>query len=178
MTTTSSFLIKGVKLLRAKKNKPEKLALVYTETKHTSDGKSHHERNEECDGPVHQDLKDALAGLAVHLALLTDYLSENKAKDKELISAFNVTGYSLSGEDHDQVIITGYKNTKRGTAVILNNPLFRMGLADKDSYMLIGHLENQIALCNEETTKYITGEKRGPQVQNVLDFDGDGKEDE
>lgn len=170
--------IKGVKLVKAKKKQPEKLGLVYVETKETKEGKSHHYRDEECDAPPHQDLKTALSGLCVHLALLTDYVTEKNARNKESIEPFHVTGYSLSGEDDDNVIITGYRNTKRGTAVILNSPLFKMQESDDNPYMLIKHLESQIDLCNNEVLLYLIEGKRAPDMQTEMAFPDNGQEED
>lgn len=104
--TMADIIIKKVKLLK----QGEKLEIDYQET-----GDMQSTVSKTCENAVHPDLKNAVSALAVHLALLTDYITEKRARDKEELEKFVVTGYSIgSKEDDEGVVITGYRKTRSG----------------------------------------------------------------
>lgn len=160
--------IKKVKLLK----EGEKLELEYQET-----GEMDATNDKICLTPVHKDLKDAVSGLAVHLAILTDYIPEKKAKDTEEIEKFVCTGYSIGGkEDQEGVTITGYRKTKRGGTVTLNTPFLRFEQSDESQYMLIGDIESKIETIEGEVRQYLFEGKRAPEQQTAMAFPDNGVE--
>jgi len=153
--------IKKVKLIKS----GEKLEVAYQET---GDIKSDVDKT--CENPCHLDLKNAVAGLAVHLALLTDYINIKRAGDKEEIDKFVVTGYSIGGkEDEEGIVITGYRKTPSGKTVTLNTPFLRLE-QDDDGYFLISDLTSKIDSIKQEVFLYLDGKKDLTGAQTAMEF--------
>lgn len=130
----------------------------------------------ECENPVHEDFKNAVQGLAVHLAILTDFLPIKKSGDAGAIAMFTVTGYSVKGEDGNRgFVITGYLSTKRGGTVILNSPFTRFEEDEATVYSLVGDVESKISSIEEESKQYLFKGKQAPKKQLSLDMPGDEK---
>lgn len=127
--------------------------------------------NEEHKDPAHKDLADAFAGLRVHAALISEYLKSKQVKDisnpdPELISPFNVTGYTLVGGDEDPgVILTATKVLSTGKVLMFNTPTEKLQPADKSAgYEFHEQLEKAIDRCNTEMKAYLDG-KHAPDNQ-------------
>lgn len=143
---------------------------------------------EEHSAAVHVDLKSAMLQLAIHFAILADYIKPSQVKaikvpdeemgvdvdelsyDPELIKGFNVTGYSLGGDEEDRgIIITGHKLKSNGKAIIINTPFTRFIEAEESMYQFIDHLEYKISKVEAEVQLYLQG-KVAPEPQASFDF--------
>jgi hypothetical protein len=88
------------------------------------DNKKPFKCDEEHPSPVHVDFKAAMKGLAIHFAILTDYVKPKQVKDinkydVDLIAGFEVTSYSIKGDSEDKgITLTGYKRKDNGKCVI------------------------------------------------------------
>jgi hypothetical protein len=154
--------IRQVKLIKS----GEKMEISYSES-----GDLNATNDKICKDPVHPDLRIAMSGLAVHLGILTDYLVEKQASDKDLIEKFVVTGYSIGGkEDQEGYNITGYRKTRRGKAVTLNSPFELFEQNPESQYILIGDLMSRIEAINKEVLLYLFEGKRGVDLQASLEF--------
>ena len=152
--------IKKVKLIKG----GEKLEVAYKET-----GELKATNDKVCDEAVHADLAKSVNGLAVHLAILTDYISEKQSSDKELIDKFVVTGYSIGGkEDEEGVTITGYRKTKSGQTVTLNSPFTRFEQKEESQYILMGELQSSLDKVESEVLAYLFEGKKSDDPQGSL----------
>lgn len=124
-----------------------------------------------CNDPVHEDLSNAMNKLAVHLAILTDYIEAKNSHKHETIDKFTVTGYSIGGaEGEEGFTITGHRSTKRGGTVILNTPFTRFEEAEEARYILIGDVQDKIASIETEVIAYLKDGKKKPKEQLELDL--------
>lgn len=132
--------------------------------------------NEDHKATVHQDLKNAYVGLAIHFAILSDYVTVKMVKnisnyDSDLIEPFTVSGIHRGGaEDEEYVILTGHKLTASGKAVIINTPMLKLNSEDEEKgYKYMDHLLERIEHCEKEVKAYLAG-KHAPEPQTSLDF--------
>lgn len=171
MANETKIKLRSVKLLKSKKNEPEHLEVAHTEifadNSHATGGK-------EYDRPPHPDLKNALSNLRVHLAILTDYITEKQAKSEEAISRFSVTGFSIS-DNGDGFVIKGYMTGRYGV-VPINTPFIRYEAPEKNGYILLDDAVDKLDILEGEVMKYLSGEKRGGQ--QTLDLPENNKEKE
>lgn len=120
--------------------------------------------------PPHQDLKNALSGLRVHLGVLTDLIPEKRAGDQEEIEKFKINGYSITGdEDSTGFVLKGQRIGKRGNTTI-NTPNVRFEQSSENEYLLMGDLEDKIAVIEDEVRKYLFEGKKQPDAQTSMDF--------
>lgn len=126
--------------------------------------------------PVHPDCRAAFKALAIHLALLCDYISTKQIKEIDKYDPvhsekFNVTGVSIGGgEGEEGVVLTGHKITAKGKAVILNSPFTRFEEADDTAYRYVDDLRAKVDAVINEAKAYMDG-KRGEDPQGKLEFE-------
>src|SRR5574343_158534 len=83
-------------------------------------------REEEFDDSPHPDLRKAYAQLNAHAALLAEFIEAPERLgliEAEQLEKFNVTGFSISGEDRDHVTMTGQKTLSSGKVLTFNTPV-------------------------------------------------------
>lgn len=126
--------------------------------------------------PMHDDLKQAFKNLAIHLAIMTGYVSSKQVKDietpkEELTEKFFVTSYSIGGTDEDQgVVISGHHKLPNGKAVILNIPFERFNVKEESRYVFMDDLQERLDRVEVELKAFFDGSKRGQEQQQKLDF--------
>ena len=108
--------------------------ISYSEQRNSKSKPSKHEV--ECKDTPHPDLKKAFAGLAIHAALLGEFVAIAQVKDikqvdPELIKDYNASGFSISGNDQDLVILTAQKTLRSGKAMNFNTPLQDLPMSRK-----------------------------------------------
>jgi hypothetical protein len=122
----------------------------------------------ECKNPVHPDLSKAVQSLAVHLAILCDFIEPKQSKDEDEIEKFTVTGYAIGGKEGEEgVTITGMRKTKSGQKYSINSPFTRFEASDEARYILMGDLTSKIDAIEEEVKKYLfEGKMQQPSLFN------------
>lgn len=119
----------------------------------------------------HPDLIRATNALAVHLAIMTEYIPEKNAHKSDLLERFIVTGYSIGGKEGEEgLVITGYRKLKSGKTVTLNTAFTRFEEDDKTRYILMSELEDRLKEIEKEVILYMTKAKKGEDPQSSLDF--------
>jgi len=139
--------------------------------------------SEDHKAPVHIDLKSRFKSLSPHLGLLCDYLSTRQIKDinnydPELVESFIVTGISIGGgDDNDGIILSGYKLTKSGRAIILNTPFTLIEEVEETRYRYMDSLMEKVKELIKEVELYLGG-KRGEEPQGTLDFPPEAEDED
>lgn len=132
--------------------------------------------SEEHKAPVHTDLKNAFLGVAIHFAILSDYVKVKQVKDirdydSDLIEGFNVSTIHRGGaEDEEYIILTGSKITATGRAVTINTPILKIEEEGDKGYKYIEQLIERVAHVESEVKEYLSG-KHAPDPQGELNFD-------
>lgn len=127
----------------------------------------------------HPDLIRATKALAIHLAIITEYIPEKNAHKSDQLDRFIITGYSIGGKEGEEgVVITGYRKTKSGKTVTLNTPFMRFEEDDKTRYILMSELEERLAEIEKEVILYMTKAKKGEDPQASLEFPEDDSTEE
>lgn len=158
--------IKAVKLLKD----GEKVEISYKEI--LAD-KSHSTTSKECDTPPHPDFKQSVESLRLHLAILTDYITEKEVKKNQgELENFVASGYSVGGNEDDGIgyTIKGYRKTIRGGTVTLNTPFTKAEAGDEFKYSLMEQLEKAIAAIEAEVIEYLFNGKRASEPQQKLEL--------
>ncbi len=126
--------------------------------------------------PVHQELKDAFAGLDKHLALLCGMhdMPETKkalaALGVEEVGLFTARGYTIVGAgDSEGVTMSGLFAGPFG-AVNLNTPIQKWSTSD---FKYSAELSQAVLLCSAEVYAYLFEGKRAPDKQVEIQFPGD-----
>jgi hypothetical protein len=151
---------------------------LFLEVEYSEDLPGHSKKDTKlsCTVPVHDDLKASFQKLHKHLAILCDEVLTPKKKDFEAaeFEGFDVRGFSIGGSDENEgITITGSKEGKYGP-VNLNTPFTKWESTD---YPFTKELGNDIQAALHEVEEYLFNEKRAPEVQMSMDFEGDNKED-
>lgn len=118
---------------------------------------------------THKDLKKAFQCLAIHAALIGEYVSHLSVKninkpDPDLVKDFIVFGFSIV---EDGVILYARKTLKMGEAMSFNTPVIKLEDKSEDAYPFTKNLAICIDACKDELTKYLDG-KFAPDPQIVL----------
>lgn len=131
--------------------------------------------------PAHPDLKNAFAGFAVHMAVLSDYIGTKQIRDiknfdRELIESFTVRSISLGGKvDEEGIVITGFKRTRRDKTQQLNTPFERLEEISETRYKFMDDVEEKLKVLLSEVEQYMAGTKVGAEAQQQIEFpEGDG----
>jgi hypothetical protein len=147
MSDEQNIKILAVKLLKG--GEKMELSLKESGTIQSDDSKN-------CKNPVHPDLAKAVQALAVHLAILTDYLDQKDSGNTEALEKFTVTGYSIGGkEDEEGIVITGMRKTKRGKSLSINSPFERIDLSPEARYILMDDLMQKVDKIETEVMAYL-----------------------
>jgi hypothetical protein len=121
-----------------------------------------------CENPVHPDLSNAVQSLAVHLAILCDFIEPKQSKDTDELEKFTVTGYSIGGKEGEEgVTITGMRKTKTGQKFSINSPFTRFEASEEARYLLMNDLQSKIDTIEGEVKKYLFD---GKQLQQSIEF--------
>lgn len=125
---------------------------------------------------IHRDLKGALDGLAVHLAVMVGFVSPVDIPtishpDKTKVEKFFVKGYSIGGDEGEGtrgVIISGRKILSNGMAHNYNTPFYRFEQAPESRYTFMDDLIARLTDIETEIMSYLDGSKRGEPVQQEI----------
>lgn len=133
----------------------------------------------ECTNPVHPDLSKAVQALAVHLAILCDFIEPKQSSDTDEIEKFTVTGYSIGGKEGEEgVIITGMRKTKSGQKYSINSPFTRFDATEESRYILMNDLQSKLDTIEAEVREYLfNGKMQQPSLFNG-NSEGNGDEKE
>lgn len=128
--------------------------------------------------PVHKDLTQSFQNLAIHLALLTGYVSVKTVKNietpkAELTEGFHVNGISVKTGDDPGVVISGHRILENGKAVILNTPFTRFEEGEESAYKFTDDLVNRIERAELEVNAYVDGSKLGDDPQLAMTFENE-----
>jgi hypothetical protein len=140
-------------------------------------GRKERKTTHEDQTPVHKDLSQSFQNLAIHLAILTGYVSVKQVKNietpkEELSEGFHVNGISVKSGDDPGVVISGHRILDNGKAVILNTPFTRFDEGEESAYKFQDDLQDKIERAEVEINGYLEGEKLGDDPQLAL-FDAD-----
>lgn len=162
----------------------------------SENGKNPGESEKFAQNRCHPDLIKGMQGLAVHLAVLTEYILPKKSKDADEVSKFVVTGFRIrSSKSGEELVITGFRKIKRGRPSIINgfckidpdsddayellpDVLLKLNgeQIDDDAYPTEAELANRKKGLLEEVLLYMSGEKTGEPVQTEMEYPEDNAE--
>lgn len=134
------------------------------------------------DTPVHKDLTQSFQNLAIHLVILTGFVSTKQVKNietpkPELIEGVHVNGISVKSGDDPGVVISGHRiHPDSGKAVILNTPFTRLNEGDETAYKFVEDLQEKLDRAVKETSAYEDGTKLGDDPQLTMFDDNEAKE--
>lgn len=117
--------------------------------------------------PVHKKLKTALQKLAVHAAILADYIDISKCKkvsdiDAELFATFNVTSVHFKyGKKGDSVQINATCKTFREKAFNFTTPIEYLDSDSESAYEFADDLLKIRENIFQRIDSYMSGEERG-----------------
>lgn len=132
--------------------------------------------NEEHKDPPHPDLKRALQNLAIHAALIGEFIPTSEIGDiekpeHENLSLFHVSSFSTKGDDgEDSVVITAQKTLKTGKVLGFNTPSTRLNDDSDSAYLFAEDLKSCIEYAKAEFREYLNG-KIATDPQGKLNFD-------
>jgi hypothetical protein len=138
----------------------EKAIIDYTEERGTN--LKPVRRNDEFRDIPHPHLINAYKGLAVHAAIIAEFIPageiENiKKPEHEELSRYHVTGYHISGEDRDQIVLTGQKTLKTGKILTFNTPILRMTDEGDNAYKFAPELHEAVEKCQDRVRDFLNG---------------------
>lgn len=111
----------------------------------------------------HKDLKEAIASLNYHAAILCEQC-ENQNDD--LVEQIKCTGFSIGGSDeHEGVTLIAYRNLSNGKVLNLIAPFTKW----EDEYKYQSDLYGDVAIAMEECVAFIKG-KHAPAPQLEIQF--------
>lgn len=162
-----------ITITKGKLLKGDKIEVDYTK-KDSSDSKPAKCSEEHSDPPT-KGFRDAFGSLAVHAALIGEFIpltsiSDINEPDPEVIKDFNVSGFTVVGEDDDEgVILTAQKTLKTGKIVGFNTPTIRFNDASDNAYPHLDELATCVTECKTQLRKYLNGEHaEDPQLKMEL----------
>lgn len=161
-----------IKIIKAKILKGDKVEVDYQKTESDL---SFTEINEKHNSAPHKDLTKAFAAIAVHAALLSEFISVNEIADIEepehpKLKDFTVSGFTVVGDEEEEgVIITGLKTLRSGKMMMFNTPLTRYNDASDNRYDYLDDLQKVVNLARKEVKRYLEGH-RAPDPQLSLDL--------
>lgn len=161
-----------VKILKGKILKGPEVSVEYTEFK--EDG-----HNDNCSFSrkvePHPDLSAAFKSLAVHAALLGEFiplasLANLDSVDKKLIEPFTVTGFSQTGgDDNPGVMLHAQRRLSTGKLLGFNTPNIRFTEEGESAYPFMEDLENAMQKVGDEMLMFLNG-KVAPDPQGKLEL--------
>jgi hypothetical protein len=138
----------------------EKAIIDYTEERGTN--LKPVRRNDEFRDIPHPHLINAYKGLAIHAAIIAEFIpaseiSDIKKPDHDDLDRYNVTGYHISGEDRDQIVLTGQKTLKTGKILTFNTPMLRMTDDGDSAYKFAPELHEAVEKCQDRVRDFLNG---------------------
>lgn len=140
--------------------------------------------NEEHADPPHADLRKGFKSLNIHAAMIGEFVSPMKVSDIEnvdeaLAKDFNVTGFTLVGEDLEAgVILSARKTLKTGKTMGFNTPVQHFEDPSENPYPFCDNLVECIDTCKSELTKYLEGKfAPDPQISMFTEEKKEPEED-
>lgn len=129
-------------------------------------------------GIIHQDLKDAIDELRIHLAIIDDAIKVDSDIDPELAEGkliglmdhpahdlFNVNGFKISGTAGDEsVILLGSKWVTFGGNKACLTPKVKL----QSQYPFRNQLEAALNKCRQEVVLYMEGKTKPKMIQAEL----------
>ncbi len=118
---------------------------------------------------AHKDLIKAFKCLAIHAALIGEYLSPAAVTnidkpDTDLIKNFTVFGFEV---DEEGVTLSARKTLITGKGLNFTPPKIKFNEKSEDAYPFIKNLTQCIDVCKDELTQYLNG-KFAPDPQQKL----------
>jgi hypothetical protein len=153
----------------------EKAIIDYTEERGTN--LKPVRRNDEFRDIPHPHLINAYKGLAVHAAIIAEFIpafeiDNIKKPEHEDLDRYNVTGYHISGEDRDQLVLTGQKTLKTGKILTFNTPILRMTEDGDNAYKFAVELHEAVEKCQDRVRDFLNGTV-AEDPQGVIQFPED-----
>lgn len=163
-----------ITITKGKLLKGDKVEIEYQQ-KDSSDSKPANCSYEQ-DAPPRQKLKTAFSNLAVHAALLGEFISVSSIKDinkpdPEVTKDFNASGFTvINNKNSDEgVIITAQKTLKNGKSLGFNTPIIMFADESDNAYPYSEELANAIDVCKDELREYLNGVRaENPQTKLEL----------
>jgi len=148
-----------IQIKKVRLTKQERLEIKY---KKEEADKSTSEVEEKHGSKVHNDFKDALDKMRIHMAMLFGFVRPNEIKDPVSymtgVENYFVQSFSISGEDEDQgIVISGYRILPSKKAAIINTPFTRFNEDETTRYKHMDELLKVVTEVREETIKYMGG---------------------
>lgn len=153
----SQFKILKVKLI----NQGEKLFLRFRDNASVVS-----EDDKLCKEAVHPDLTNAVNSLAIHGAILSNYLTPMEAAEEGGLEDFTATGYSWNAKENSISLSCG-RTTEWGKYVQFN---VSVPTGEESSYELLKDLLTKVSLIETEVDKYL---HRGKKAQGAMEFPDD-----
>lgn len=134
-------------------------------------------RSDEFRDIPHPHLINAYKGLAVHAAILAEFIPATEIEDikkpeHDELDRYHVTGFHISGEDRDQIVLTGQKTLKSGKILTFNTPLLRMNDEGESGYKYAPELHEVVERCQERVRDFLGGVV-AEDPQGVIQFPDD-----
>lgn len=134
------------------------------------------ECSEKHSDPPRQQFKDAFNSLAIHAALLGEFIALTKIDDItevdiELSKDYNCSGFTViaSGDDDEGVILTAQKTLKNGKILGFNTPTTRFNDESDNAYPYLDELAESVDTCKYEIREYLNGKHAvDPQLKLEL----------
>lgn len=128
--------------------------------------------------PPHPDLTKAISKLTVHAILLGEFVQASKIKkledvEADVVSAFHVSGFSVSNKDVEGVMLSAQKTLKSGKMMGFNTPLVLFDDDSENAYKFTKELDIAVAECRDEFQKYLGGKFKDDSQGKLFD---EGKE--
>ena len=122
----------------------------------------------------HKDLKDSMDSLSAHAAFIAEFIDANEfksaKKSKGVLEKYPVKGFSLSGEDNDNIMINAQKQLSTGEMLGFNTPSRSLDTEAEEPYPFAEDLQKYLDKCIDELREYLNG-KHAPKPQLAMEFD-------
>lgn len=159
-------------ITKGKLLKGDKVEIEYQQ-KHSSTAKPANCSYEQDETP-RIELKKAFSNLAIHAALLGEFIPLKSIKkidapDPELVKDFNASGFTISAskKGDEGLILTAQKTLSSGRTLGFNTPVIRLDDESENAYPFSKELSAAVDVCKDELTQYLNG-VRGEDPQGKL----------
>lgn len=134
------------------------------------------ECSEKHSDPPRKEFKDAFGSLAIHAALLGEFIALTSVDvindlDMEIVKDYNCSGFTVvaSGEEDEGIILTAQKTLKNGKILGFNTPTTRFNDESDTAYPYLDELAESIDTCKFEIREYLSGKHAvDPQLKLEL----------
>lgn len=127
------------------------------------------------DNPPRSELKSSFGNLAIHAALLGEFIAPVMVPDidnvnPDLVKDYTVTGFTITGKDDNEgVILSAQKKLKNDKSLGFNTPITRFQDESPNAYTFIDDLIDCIDDCRAAMKEYLSG-KYAADPQQALPF--------